>query len=194
MVDLFDDFRDGSKLLDLLEVMSDQCIVSPETHPNKKNIKCKCQRHLPVWSESGARKGNVPAQDQHRERPVVPPTQIGKHQSLLLSLEPGEKRLEESHLAVLSDQTGQHQHPRHHRWKAVHHLGPRVDHHPAVSRESKINKAVSCQRHLFTRRSSNFDADTKSCLSSIAQQGHSLGLGSQTGRRFENWTGKLVPI
>lgn len=31
VLDLFNDFRDGSKLLDLLEVMSGQRIVSPVT-------------------------------------------------------------------------------------------------------------------------------------------------------------------
>lgn len=79
VVDLFNDFRDGSKLLDLLEVMSGHRIVSPSSHPQLRLLsnlrafdiifKLFIIHYFP---ESGEGKRNVSAQEQHRESSVLP--------------------------------------------------------------------------------------------------------------------------
>lgn len=68
VVDLFNDFRDGSKLLDLLEVMSGQRIVSPfSTRPLTLTLTLFHQLTEPrlCFVESGERQRNVSAQEQH---------------------------------------------------------------------------------------------------------------------------------
>lgn len=93
ILDLFNDFRDGSRLLDLLEVMSGQRLVSPLspqsfTGSGPMNRLTDC---LLVFSESGEGPGDVSAQEQHRKGAFLSEEEIGEE------LEP---------LRVLSDCTG----------------------------------------------------------------------------------------
>lgn len=70
ILDLFNDFRDGSRLLDLLEVMSGQRLVSPlslhcvlpAAAGGLLNQLTDC---LLVFSESGEGPGDVSAEEQH---------------------------------------------------------------------------------------------------------------------------------
>lgn len=72
ILDLFNDFRDGSRLLDLLEAMSGQRLVSPSSvyYVIQLTVKIYVDSTdrltlLFCFAESGERQGNVSAQKQY---------------------------------------------------------------------------------------------------------------------------------
>lgn len=82
IVDLFMDFRDGSRLLDLLEVMSGQRLVSRYSAPRRRGL-AQCSKAAGLTlvfcsAESGERQGNVPAQEQHRKGPFLSEAEISE--------------------------------------------------------------------------------------------------------------------